>query len=139
MVGGDDVHQVLCYLLLTGAKFGGLVFPPIDTNCEDKDSITASENGGEGQESILAAENRGKNKQTHKAGWSIQRNIYSPYPSEESSICWSCFSWESWEVWKRERNSGNDWDSFEKYMEEQERALVCGVRGAPALPNLRAN
>lgn len=77
----NDVHQILCYLLLTGAKFGGLVFPPVDTRCEDLKSIQAEENGGTGDKGL-------------PTGWSDPRNIASQYSIDKEPIKWSCFSWK---------------------------------------------
>ena len=106
--GRNDVHQVLCYLLLTGAKLGGLVFPPVDEKCEDSDSINAEENGG--------LDNKGIKAKGKVAGWSIPREISSPY-SKEPSILWSCFSWG-------ELTTDGSWHSFEECMGAQEDKLL---------------
>ena len=107
--GRNDVHQVLCYLLLTGAKFGGLVFPPVDGKCEEKESIWAEENG-------FSSENSQNDEKKSSLGWSPLRSIDSPYSNNPGPpICWSCFSWAE--------PRGDDWETFKGYMEEQERNL----------------
>ena len=93
----NDVHQVLCYLLLSGAKLGGLVFPPVDDKCETKEDK---------DEEVY-----GKNES--KGGWSDPRIIASPY----STIHWSCFSWAPVEF-------EGTWESFCEYMSRQETALL---------------
>lgn len=94
----NDVHQVLCYLLLTGAKLGGLVFPPVDEKCEDKEALKADENGN------VDANARER--------WSTPKTIATPY----RDVCWNCFSWAPIE--------GNDnWTAFEQYMKGQEEAV----------------
>lgn len=92
----NDVHQVLCYLLLSGAKLGGLVFPPVDPVCET----------GEARAEDLYG----------KAGWSAEKNVDSPYAEEGAPIRWRCFSWGPVE--------GDDWTTFRSYMERQEKELV---------------
>lgn len=97
--GRDDVHQVLCYLLLTGAKLGGLVFPPVDER---------SENGDD------------RDQETYgRIGWSDEKTIASPYSTNTAPIHWSCFSWAPVPV-------GCNWDAFERYMSEQEANLLEG-------------
>lgn len=97
----NDVHQVLCYLLLTGAKLGGLVFPPVDEKCEDKEALKADENGN------VDANARER--------WSTPKTIATPY-SKTTPIVWKCFSWAPIE--------GNDnWSAFEQYMKGQEEAV----------------
>lgn len=97
----NDVHQVLCYLLLTGAKLGGLVFPPIDESCEDAEARKADENGN------VDANARER--------WSTPKTIATPY-SKPTPIVWKCFSWAPIE--------GNDnWTAFEQYMKGQEEAV----------------
>ena len=95
----EDVHQVLCYLLLTGAKLGGLVFPPVDERCESADDCNSETYGAE------------------SGRWSSVKNIASPY-SKQGSIRWSCFSWAS----IKDENMAS-WDAFRKYMESQEGRL----------------
>ena len=95
--GRNDVHQVLCYLFLSGAKLGGLVFPPVDEKCEGKEDRDIETYG--------------------TGGWSPLRNIASPYSKEpDLPIFWSCFSWA--------KPQGSDWESFQTYMKTQEDALV---------------
>lgn len=97
-----DVHQVLCYLLLTGAKLGGLVFPPIDESCESADD---------------------RNKETYgenKGGWMQPKKIKSPYSdSPGPEILWKCFSWAP--------VKSDNWVDFVKYMAEQEKVICEGV------------
>ena len=98
--GRDDVHQVLCYLLLSGAKLGGLIFPPVDErleSTEDRDGefYVLSENGG----------------------WSEKKPVNSPYSTDNHTIHWSCFSWAA-------VPKDGAWDGFCGYMEEQEQGLV---------------
>ncbi len=101
--GRNDVHQVLCYLLLSGAKLGGLVFPPVDPVCET----------GEDRDGDLYG----------NAGWSKERTINSPSSTEASPIHWRCFSWGPVE--------GVDWVAFQKYMARQEKALIDGLPDRP--------
>lgn len=110
--GRDDVHQMLCYLLLTGAKTGGLIFPPIDDKCEDKESITALENGTEG---TVGIDGNGNLTQ-----WSNRRAIASPYSTAGKCIWWKCFSWAP-------PPEGKDWNAFVTYMQEQETKLRNGL------------
>ena len=98
---GDDVHQILCYLLLTGAKLGGLVFPPMDDRAETKDDQDQEAYGVDG----------------NKGGWSEPKRIKSPYSSLKRPIWWSCFSWAAIP------SEANDWEGFVEYMEKQEREL----------------
>lgn len=93
-----DVHQVLCYLLLTGAKFGGLVFPPVDDMCETKEDKDEEAYGG--------------------IGWSPLKTIASPYSADARKIQWSCFSWN------RVPADTDTWDGFCNYMRDQEKALI---------------
>lgn len=108
----SDVHQVLCYLLLTGAKLGGLVFPPVDRRAEsESDGDLANEFG------------------TGNDGWSIEgskseNTIASEYSTQENPIRWHCFSWRMWKA-------GCDWESFKKHMEDQERDLKNGPNCFP--------
>lgn len=97
----DDVHQVLCYLLLTGAKLGGLVFPPMDNRAETRED--------QDQEAYGTAGNKG--------GWSEPKSIASPYSSSEQPIWWSCFSWAAIPP------DANDWNGFVEYMGKQELEL----------------
>ena len=97
----NDVHQVLCYLLLTGAKLGGLVFPPVDEKCEDKEALKADENGN-------VADNA-------RYWWSAPKTIATPY-SKNAQIVWKCFSWAPIE-------SNDNWTAFEQYMKGQEEAV----------------
>ena len=104
----NDVHQVLCYLLLTGAKLGGLVFPPVDQKCEDGEALKAEENG--------------KFDDKSKQRWSTAEGIETPYSmSSTNQIEWSCFSWAPIP------KNNEDWTDFEKYMKEQEKAIREGV------------
>lgn len=96
--GRDDIHQILCYLLLTGAKLGGLVFPPVDKRCEDYEALQAEENG------II----------TDDGGWSPKKKINTPYGTP-NPINWSCYSWAA--------VRGNNWQEFCDYMETQEKEL----------------
>ena len=96
--GRNDVHQILCYLLLTGARSGGLVFPPVDKSCEGPEALQAEENG------IV----------TDEGGWSPKKEIDTPY-GNPNSINWSCFTWAG--------VRGNNWQEFCDYMETQEKAL----------------
>lgn len=98
--GRDDVHQVLCYLLLTGAKLGGLVFPPVDKRCESADDFDSETYGPE------------------TGGWSPVKKIASPY-SEVDPIHWSCFSWAAVPNTK-------EWHFFKGYMASQEEQ-ICSV------------
>lgn len=97
----EDLHQVLCYLLLSGAKLGGLIFPPLQHEDieEDKD-IFDSNNGG----------------------WMTQKEIASPYSTNENKIYWRCFAWKP-----IENNHRADFESFQRYMENEEKLLVNGV------------
>ena len=97
--GRNDVHQVLCYLLLSGAKLGGLVFPPVDSVCEM----------GEDRDGELYG----------NSGWSKERTIDSPYSTGASPIYWRCFSWGP--------VVGGDWVAFQRYMAGQEKALIDGL------------
>lgn len=97
----NDVHQVLCYLLLSGAKLGGLVFPPVDDKCETKEDK---------DEEVY-----GKNESN--GGWAVSRIIASPYSTPPHDIRWSCFSWAPVEL-------EDTWESFCKYMSTQESALL---------------
>ena len=93
----DDVHQVLCYLLLTGAKFGGLVFPPED-RCEKEEDRDEETYGGTG------------------GGWSSPREIASPYSKDPGPpIRWSCYSWV--------KPQSDTWEAFKRSMTEQEEKL----------------
>ena len=94
-----DVHQVLCYLLLTGARLGGLVFPPVDYKCEMESD-------------------QDKEAYGNYNGWSPPRAIASPYSAVGHEVQWSCFSWASVppEV--------DTWDNFCGYMKEQEKGLL---------------
>ena len=98
----DDVHQVICYLLLTGAKLGGLVFPPVDDKCEDKEALEAEENIG------------GNDKRT---GWSERKEIDTPYGNNGNKVFWSSFSWEA------VPDSNVSWQKFCDYMKKQESNL----------------
>lgn len=101
--GRDDVHQVLCYLLLTGAKLGGLIFPPVDEKCEKEEDRVEETYGGNG-------------------GWSSPRKIASPYSDNpEPPIYWSCYSWAE--------PRGDNWDAFCNYMKEQEEDLLKEPQG----------
>lgn len=95
--GRNDVHQILCYLLLTGAKRGGLVFPPCDDRIESKDDQNAFGNAKVG-------------------GWSSEKEIDSPYFRMDGEIFWRCFSWA-------EIPKSVDWQCFQNYMVEQEELL----------------
>lgn len=99
----DDVHQVICYLLLTGAKLGGLVFPPVDDKCEDKEAVEAEENIG------------GNDKRT---GWSERKEIDTPYSVNGNKVSWSSFSWEA------VPDSNVSWQEFCNYMKRQESNLT---------------
>lgn len=99
----NDVHQVLCYLLLTGAKLGGLVFPPVDPKCEDSGDSESKDTYGD-----------------NVYRWLPPRPIQSPY-SKEPKINWRCFSWEP-----IAKNNDN-WTAFVKYMEGQENAICQEV------------
>ncbi len=98
--GRDDVHQVLCYLLLTGAKLGGLVFPPADEECEGAEAVHAEENGGE---------------TVRNGGWSEAKRIESPYSTDASPVFWRCFSWKKIDT--------DNWGVFCDEMKKQEEAL----------------
>ena len=102
----NDVHQVLCYLLLTGAKLGGLVFPPVDNKCEDAEARTAAENGN-------VADNV-------EQRWSKREKIATPYSSVTNPIEWSCFSWAPIP------KDSVSWTAFVEYMAKQEEA-ICKV------------
>ena len=104
--GRDDVQQILCYLLLTGAKFGGLVFPPVDEKVESS---------GDRDETVFG---------TGKTGWSMERTITSPYGKVEP-IHWSCFSWE------RMPDNTAEWKLFGEYMKEQEEKLKENLLSIP--------
>ncbi len=93
-----DVHQVLCYLLLSGAKLGGLVFPPIDSLSE-------------------SVEDRNEETYGNGGGWSPERKVDSPYSNDKKPIRWSCFSWES-------VPQTDDWNVFSDYMEKQTESLL---------------
>ena len=94
-----DVHQVLCYLLLTGAKLGGLVFPPVD-QCETQED----------------QDNETYGNDQNNGGWSDIKNIASPYSILPLRIQWSCFSWAP-------VKPNGTWESFCEYMDNQELAL----------------
>lgn len=98
-----DVHQVLCYLLLTGAKQGGLVFPPVDDKCETKDD--ASDCYGA----------------TKAGGW-YACHIADSTENYKEPIHWSCFSWEP--IPKGSEDSPVKWPDFCRYMEGQETQLM---------------
>lgn len=105
--GRNDVHQVLCYLLLSGAKLGGLVFPPVDPVCE-----TGADRDGEFY---------------GNSGWSKERTIDSPYSTEAFPIHWRCFSWGP--------VVGGDWTAFQTYMAGQESALIGGLQTVTGVEN----
>lgn len=99
----EDIHQVLCYLLLTGATHGGLVFPPV----EDKTPRTFED---EGTKEDIIDENK-------EGGWSDELDIASP----DATRKWSCFSWAPIKT-----EDTVSWHSFCKHMEKQEEALKNG-------------
>ena len=101
----EDIHQVLCYILLSGAKRGGLVFPP------GEKTQASVENG---EDNIIEEKDGG--------GWSKELPIDSPY-SAQGQIKWSCFSWAP----IKDKDTAS-WDAFCKYMKEQE-DLVKGALG----------
>lgn len=94
----SDVHQVLCYLLLSGAMFGGLVFPPVDCESETSDDRD-EETYGNGE----------------KGGWSKPRTVNTPNAKIEPVI-WSCFSWAPVQT-------TSDWSDFVNTMQKQEDCL----------------
>ena len=102
--GRNDVHQVLCYLLLTGAKLGGLVFPPCDNRVETKDDQDEETFGN-----------------PEGGGWSQKKEIDSHYSTEENRIFWRCFSWA------KIPETVENWQGFCDYMKEQEDKLVNGI------------
>ena len=95
----SDVHQVLCYLLLSGAMFGGLVFPPVDCVSETSDDLD-EETYGNGE----------------KGGWSIPRTVNSPNAKNEPVI-WSCYSWAPIQT-------TDDWNDFVTAMQNQVNDLL---------------
>lgn len=94
----EDLHQVLCYLLLSGAKLGGLIFPPLQK--EDRGDIG---------EDIVDSEN---------GGWMAQKEIASPYSTNENKIYWRCFAWKPIGI-----NDRVNFELFQRYMEENEKEL----------------
>jgi hypothetical protein len=82
---------------LSEAKLGGLIFPPLQQGDieEDKD-IFDSENGG----------------------WMKQKEIASPYSTNENKIYWRCFAWKP-----IENNDRADFESFQEYMTGNEKEL----------------
>ena len=107
--GRNDVHQVLCYLLLSGAKLGGLVFPPVDPVCETGEDRAEDLYGNVGN-----------------VGWSDEKTIDSPYSTEESPIHWRCFSWGP--------VGDGDWAAFQTYMVGQEEELIKTLPGVENSP-----
>lgn len=101
----EDVHQVLCYLLLTGATRGGLVFPPI----KNEENPRPSENGR--LEDNIVEENG-------VGGWSDEQPIASP----DGNRTWRCFSWAPIKP-----EDTDSWSSFCEYMQKQEVALIGGL------------
>lgn len=95
----SDVHQVLCYLLLSGAMFGGLVFPPVDFVLESSDD-RAEDTFGNGK----------------TGGWSPPLIVNTPN-AQKSPVIWSCFSWAPIQM-------TDDWNVFVKTMQEQENDLL---------------
>ena len=100
----EDVHQVLCYLLLTGAKFGGLVFPPI----KNEELPKLGENGSSDDNIV---------EENDKGGWSKEQVIASPDRERK----WRCFSWAPINP-----EDTDSWSSFCEYMQKHEKALVEG-------------
>ena len=100
----EDVHQVLCYLLLTGAKFGGLVFPPI----KNEELPKPGENGSSDDNIV---------EENDKGGWSKEQVIASPDRERK----WRCFSWAPINP-----EDTDSWSSFCEYMQKHEKALVEG-------------
>ena len=100
----EDVHQVLCYLLLTGATHGGLVFPPIKN-----EEITKPSENGSSEDNIVEENDNG--------GWSVEQDIASPDEKRK----WACFSWAPIKP-----DNCDSWNSFCGYMQKQEEALVEG-------------
>ncbi len=98
----EDVHQVLCYLLLTGATHGGLVFPPIK-----KEENPKSNENGSSEDNIVEEKDGG--------GWSHEQAIASP----DGNRKWNCFSWAP--VTDKDMAS---WNNFCKYMKDQETKLL---------------
>lgn len=94
----SDVHQVLCYLLLSGAMFGGLVFPPADF---------VSETSDDRDEDTYGSCNTG--------GWSTPRVVNTPN-AQKTPVIWSCFSWAPIQ-------KTSDWDGFVETMQKQERSF----------------
>ena len=101
----EDVHQVLCYLLLTGAKFGGLVFPPI----KSEELPKPGENGSSNDNIV---------EENDKGGWSKEQVIASPDRERK----WRCFSWAPINP-----EDTDSWSSFCEYMQKHETALVEGL------------
>ena len=97
----EDVHQVLCYLLLTGAKRGGLVFPPVE-------EIFPETVENEFVEEDVVEEKK-------DGGWSDELDIVSP----GNDLKWRCFSWAP--ILPKDTTS---WNAFCEYMQGQEDALV---------------
>ena len=94
----SDVHQVLCYLLLSGAMFGGLVFPPVDFESETSDDRNEETYGN------------GKG-----GGWSDPRIVNTPN-AQTTPVVWSCFSWAPIQT-------DGDWSNFVNIMKKQEDCL----------------
>ena len=107
--GRNDVHQVLCYLLLSGTKLGGLVFPPVDPVCETVEDRAEDLYGNVGN-----------------VGWSDEKTIDSPYSTEESPIHWRCFSWSP--------VGDGDWVAFQTYLVGQEEELIKKLPGVENSP-----
>ena len=97
----EDVHQVLCYLLLTGATHGGLVFPPVKN-----DEVYKPRENGESDDNIV--------EENVSGGWSEKQPIASP-----DDRTWSCFSWAP----IPDENTAS-WNDFCRYMEDQEKELI---------------
>ena len=102
----SDVHQIFCYLLLSGATLGGLLFPPIDQEVESDDDRNCDEYRREDN------------------GWSQKKELNTPYSSAGNPICWSCFSFAA------VPSNISDWNAFNEYMEAQEEKLVSGIKAS---------
>lgn len=101
----EDRHQVLCYMFITGATQGGLIFPPktpTDAIDPDEDPETDAEDTSKAPKASTGDPQHCPKPAT----------INTPYSRE---CIWRCFSFRSLET--------NDRDAFIKNMADQEKNL----------------
>lgn len=90
-VQSKDLHQVLCYMFLTGATQGGLIFPP-KTEADDTDTaedpLAETEiDANSATEDPLAEKPCSKERQNSQLHCDDPANINTP----DSSCVWRCF------------------------------------------------